>query len=91
MSERLADYVQALVKATRDAPEIAIGLSPRAALGLLAAGRAWALIEGREMVVPEDIQAVFPHVAAHRLHARDGGLQAGLALAEKVLAEVAVR
>ena len=91
VSERLADYVQALVKATRDAPEIAIGLSPRAALGLLAAGRAWALIEGREMVVPEDIQAVFPHVAAHRLHARDGGLQAGLALAEKVLGEVAVR
>jgi len=90
VSDRLADYVQALIKATREDVAVSIGLSPRAGLGLLAAGRAWAFIEGRDMVLPEDIQAVFPYVAAHRLHARDGALQSGQTLAQRILTEVAV-
>lgn len=90
VGERLADYVQALMRATREEPRIAVGLSPRAGLGLLAAARAWAFIEGREMVLPEDVQAVFPHVSAHRLHTSDGEAQSGQALAEKILSEVAV-
>ena len=90
VSDRLADYVQALIKATREDLAVSIGLSPRAGLGLLAAGRAWAFIEGRDMVLPEDIQAVFPYVAAHRLHARDGALQSGQTLAQRILTEVAV-
>lgn len=63
----LIDYVQALVAHTRGSPDYLSGLSPRAALALLAAARAWALLEGREAVLPEDIQTVLPCVAAHRL------------------------
>ena len=64
----LVDYVQALVEHSRRAPEFVAGLSPRAALALLASARAWALIEGRDRVLPEDVQAVLPGVAGHRLH-----------------------
>ena len=69
----LLDYVQALLAVTRgnvgsgaDAGARR-GLSPRAGIMLLAAARAWALVAGRPMVVPEDVQAVFPSVAGHRL------------------------
>jgi MoxR-like ATPase len=63
----LLDYVQALVVHTRTSPDWRNGLSPRAGLGLVAAARAWALIDGRDHVLPEDVQAVLPAVAAHRL------------------------
>jgi MoxR-like ATPase len=63
----LLDYVQAIVDHTRKSPEYASGLSPRAALGLLHAARAWALIAGRTHVIPEDVQAVLPGVVGHRL------------------------
>lgn len=68
VAERLIDYVQTLLAATRHDAELAAGLSPRAGLGLLAVARAWALIDGRDHVLPEDVQTLFPHVAAHRLH-----------------------
>jgi len=64
----LIDYVQALVEYTRRSPDYVNGLSPRAALALIACARAWALIEGRDRVIPEDVQAVLPGVAVHRLH-----------------------
>jgi MoxR-like ATPase len=63
----LLDYVQAIVEHTRRAAEFASGLSPRAALGLVHSARAWALIDGRDKVIPEDVQAVLPGVATHRL------------------------
>ncbi|HEY5637360.1 MAG TPA: AAA family ATPase [Burkholderiales bacterium] len=63
----LLDYVQAIVEHTRRSPDYVAGLSPRAALALVAAARAWALIEGRDKVIPEDVQAVLPGVATHRL------------------------
>ena len=63
----LLDYVQAIVEYTRRAPEFTAGLSPRAALALVHSARAWALIEGRDKVIPEDVQAVLPGVAGHRL------------------------
>jgi MoxR-like ATPase len=63
----LLDYVQALVEHTRRSPDFASGLSPRAALALVHSARAWALIEGRDKVIPEDVQAVLPGVAGHRL------------------------
>jgi len=66
-SPALIEYVQALLAASRDHPEIRIGLSPRAGLALLAAARAHALLSGRPHCVPEDVQAVFPFVAGHRL------------------------
>jgi MoxR-like ATPase len=68
----LLDYVQSLLNATRTAPRWELGLSPRAGLALLRAARAWAMIDGRTLVVPEDIQAVLPSVAGHRLVSLDG-------------------
>ena len=67
VSPALLDYVQALVEATRASAQFVHGLSPRAALALLAVARAWAFIDGRAMVLPEDVQAVLPGVAGHRL------------------------
>jgi MoxR-like ATPase len=63
----LLDYVQAIVQHTRRSPNYLAGLSPRAALALLHCARAWALLEGRDKVLPEDVQAIVPGVAAHRL------------------------
>ncbi|GAB3389030.1 AAA family ATPase [Massilia agri] len=66
-SPSLVTYVQALAQASRQNGLFAEGLSPRAALALLQAGRAWAALEGRDHVIPEDIQAVLVPVCAHRL------------------------
>ena len=66
-SPALLDYLQALLAISRRHPEARVGLSPRAGLSLLAAARAWALLGGRGYVIPEDLQAVFVAVAAHRL------------------------
>lgn len=74
----LLDYLQALLEASRSNPLFYHGLSPRAGLGLLAVARAWAYLEGREAVLPDDIQTVFPGVACHRLRARDGDSYARL-------------
>jgi len=63
----LIDYVHALVQASRQNGSFAEGLSPRAALALVQAARAWAALEGRDHVIPEDVQAVLVPVCAHRL------------------------
>jgi len=63
----LLDYVQAIVEHTRRAPDYVAGLSPRAALAIVHTARAWAMLEGRDKVIPEDVQAILPGVAAHRL------------------------
>ncbi len=68
----LLDYVQAIVEHTRRSADYAAGLSPRAALALVQCARAWALIEGRDKVLPEDLQAVLPGVASHRLRSAQG-------------------
>jgi MoxR-like ATPase len=67
VSGSVLDYVQRLVDQTRYSGDFQWGLSPRAALGLMQAARAWALLQRRQFVVPEDIQAVFGPVASHRL------------------------
>jgi MoxR-like ATPase len=66
----LLDYVQALVAASRARADLRLGLSPRAAQGLLRAARAWALLDGRHAVTPDDVQAVWPAIAQHRLEPR---------------------
>ena len=71
----LLDYVQAIVEYTRRSPEFAAGLSPRAALAMVHSARAWALIEGRDKVIPEDVQAVLPGVAGHRLRPVHDGMR----------------
>ena len=72
-ADALLDYVQNLTEATRRAPEFTEGLSPRAGMALLAAARAWALLAGRAMVLPEDVQAVAASVIGHRLRPAGGG------------------
>ncbi|MDE2118684.1 MAG: MoxR family ATPase [Betaproteobacteria bacterium] len=67
ISPALLDYVQAILRHTRESARYVHGLSPRAGLSLLAAARAWALLDGRGAVIPEDVQAVLPGVASHRL------------------------
>jgi MoxR-like ATPase len=93
----LLDYVQALLAASRGNlggnlggnsggdSGARHGLSPRAGLMLLAAARAWAMIAGRPMVLPEDVQAVFPAVAGHRLA---GGTRAGAVQAQALVRAV---
>jgi MoxR-like ATPase len=63
----LIDYLQALAQASRSGQLFAEGLSPRATLALLQAARAWAALEGRDHVIPEDVQALLVPVCAHRL------------------------
>jgi MoxR-like ATPase len=69
VSDALIDYVQALVNHTRDSARYEMGLSPRAGLALLRASQAWALLAGRKLVLPEDVQAVASAVVGHRLRA----------------------
>jgi MoxR-like ATPase len=69
-SPALLDYVLDLLHRSREAGRSGLPLSPRAGLGLLAAAKAWALLEGRDHVIPDDVQAVLPAVGEHRL---DGG------------------
>ena len=90
-SAALLDYVQALVAHTRRSPDYGGGLSPRAALALLHASRAWAYMEGRRHVVPEDVQAVLPGVVSHRLaRGRDGSTLPSTELAEQLVRQVAI-
>jgi MoxR-like ATPase len=85
----LIDYLLALVQRTREVPGLRQGLSPRGGLALRRAAQAWALVEGRSGVIPEDVQAVFAAVVGHRLVAaaeREGGALT----AEDILAQVAI-
>ncbi|QSX78257.1 AAA family ATPase [Agrilutibacter solisilvae] len=88
-SEALIAYVQALLARSRKHPGVRVGLSPRAGLALLRAGRAHALLLGRSHVLPEDIQALFGPVAAHRLVA-DAQAGSDASLAKSILHAVPV-
>jgi MoxR-like ATPase len=85
----LLDYVQALV--THSRAVFQLGLSPRAAQGLVRAAQGWALLAGERAVLPEHVQAVLPSVASHRLEQRDGSVQGhGVRPAEALLSAVPV-
>ena len=84
-SSALVTYVQALAQASRQNGMFAEGLSPRAAIALLQAGRAWAALDGRDHVIPEDIQAVLVPVCAHRLRPLKAAHGAALASRDLVL------
>jgi MoxR-like ATPase len=90
-SGALIDYVQALVEQSRQSPLYESGLSPRAALALLNAARAWAFLAGRDKVIPEDVQAVLPGVAGHRLRARGSpGVQSSASNARLLIEAVPI-
>ena len=88
-SDALLDYVQALVRYTRESPQFESGLSPRASIALVRAAQAWALIHSHPGVTPEDVQAVLGAVVGHRLKPRSGDLKPH-EVGELVLKAVAV-
>ena len=91
MSEPLIDYIQALVKQTRESPDIEIGLSPRGAQALAAAAKAHSFIQRHSGVYPDDVQAVFTAVAGHRLKpATAASTQCAAELCQHVLDNVAI-
>ena len=91
VSDTLLDYVQRLVEYTRKENTFAFGLSPRGALSLLRAAKAWALIDRRSHVIPEDVQQVLPSVVEHRLRgSSDFTGHGGISLAQKLLTGVDV-
>lgn len=88
LGEPLLDYVQRLLAYTRRSEVCQLGLSPRGGLALVKSAQAWALLQGRGHVLPEDVQAVFVAVAGHRLVGRQE--THGEALARHILAQVDV-
>ena len=70
VEESVGRYCVALAAATRDHPQVLMGASPRGALALMLTGRAYAVIHGRDYVVPEDVKAVARSVLAHRITVR---------------------
>ena len=90
-SPALLDYVQAIVHHTRQSTDFVNGLSPRAGLSIVNAARAWAFLDNRKVVIPEDVQAVLQSVASHRLspvggYPSSGGGQLG----ERLIAAVPI-
>ncbi len=91
ISDAILDYCQQLLAFSRTNPRFNHGLSPRAGLALLHSARAWALLAHRDQLLPEDIQAVLPAVAGHRLHSTaDTGIDEGPTLARYLLESVPI-
>jgi MoxR-like ATPase len=67
VSDQIKDYIISIANATRTSPELRLGASPRATLHLLRASRAWAALDGRDYVIPDDVQALAGPVLSHRL------------------------
>ncbi len=88
MTDTLLDYIQRLIARTRQRDVCQLGLSPRGAQALVKAAQAWALLQGRGHVLPEDVQAVFTAVAGHRLVGKQE--TQGEQLARHILASVDV-
>ena len=87
----VADYVIDVAEATRRHPDVTIGASPRASIGLLHAAQAHAVIAGRNFVTPDDVQAVAPHALAHRLILAGGpDLHGAGGLVAKLLEDISV-
>lgn len=91
VSSALLDYIQAIISYTRLSPTYIHGMSPRAGLALLSSARAWALMDKRNQVLPEDVQAVLPGVIGHRLHSTgDHAYNSSADLVENIIQEVAI-
>ncbi len=92
VSSAIRDYILDLLEKSRQLDGVRSGLSPRAGLALQRSAQAWAFVAGRDLVLPEDVQAVAPSVMAHRLNGASGGLEeTGVSLAEKIVRAVPVR
>lgn len=89
-SDALLDYTQEIIKFTRTRPEFGHGLSPRGSLALLKSAKAWAYLDGRNHVLPEDIQEVLPSVIFHRLRTQTEDREISLDRAELIIKTVAI-
>jgi len=89
-SEDLLDYIQALLQETRDERWFETGLSPRAGLALLRSSRAYAFLEDRDYIMPEDVKAIFPSLARHRLSPTSGFAQSVEEQIEELLNQVPI-
>lgn len=90
VSPALLDYIQAIISFTRLSPDYIHGMSPRAGLALLSSSRAWALMDKRNQVLPEDIQAVLSSVVGHRLYSSGDHTYSSAELVENIIKEVAI-
>jgi MoxR-like ATPase len=87
VSPDLLDYLLELLDRSRDRSSVGLPLSPSSGLGLLEAARGWSLLEGRDHVVPDDLQAVLAPVCEHRLDAGQTSGEPGL-LSRRLLMDV---
>lgn len=87
-ADSIIEYVYRLVHASRNQSSQGHGLSPRAAMALMQAAKAWALIDGRKHLLPDDIQAVFPYVCEHRINPSSS--RSGNPMSQRLLKEVDV-
>jgi len=93
ISDDVIGYVVDLCRATREAPSVSLGVSPRGATALLATARAWAWLRGRAFVSPDDVKALVPWTLTHRLQLRPEAQLEGVtadAVLQSVLAAVPV-
>jgi MoxR-like ATPase len=89
VSDPLVEYVQNLLTFSRTSPLFTQGLSPRAGIALIQSAKAWALIDGRDSVYPEDIQAILASVTDHRLQLQQSNAS-GLSASSSLVTEVAI-
>ncbi len=90
VSEDLLNYIQALLHETRDERWFETGLSPRAGLALLRSSRAYAFLEDRDYVLPEDVKTLFPSLARHRLSPSSGFAQSVEEQIDELLTQVPI-
>src|SRR3954471_9695113 len=90
VSDALLDYVQQLINHSRHSPRFTQGLSPRAGVALLRAAQAWAMMQNRRQVLPEDVQAILPAVVGHRLHGNAETVQGSFDPAKELIGGVPI-
>ncbi len=90
LSKPLIQYIQKLVSATRQSHLFHYGLSPRAGLAIVKASQAWALLQNRNYVEPDDVKAVFPAIATHRLIPLEDNSKGALGIIYQLLNEIAI-
>ena len=87
VSSHVLNYIVHLVSATRNREEIKLGASPRASIALMKASSAWALLEGRDYVIPEDVVSILPWILRHRIILHPKALITGKTT-ESIIAEI---
>ena len=81
ISPEVTAYIVDIARATRNSPSLALGVSPRGATALLATSRAWAWLNGRSFVTPDDVKSLAQATLAHRLSLRPEAELEGVAVA----------